>query len=258
MAIILSIPLRSRGSQDRLTWKLEKKGSFSVKSCYWIACDVVLGNSISSSSLGDPFLSLWKALWKAKVPGKVAICAWRACNNLLPTREKLSNKGYSGDMRCLLCSHSFETIGHIICECPTAKVIFTQPPFSLHLNTPHSFIFKEWMLEQAISLSSDKFARLLMFVWSLWKNRNEKLWNEASQPSSVIISATMAWYESFLQANQSNIGLSNRSAPHSKSWVSPTGNCVCSMLMALIFLTAILGVSGYGWCSKEWERQVSC
>lgn len=108
IAIILGIPLRSRCSQDRLTWKLEKKGSFSVKSCYWIARDVVLGNSISSSSLGDPFLSLWKALWKAKVPGKVAICAWRACNNLLPTREKLSNKGYSGDMRCLLCSHSFE------------------------------------------------------------------------------------------------------------------------------------------------------
>lgn len=185
-----------------------------------------MGNSISSSSLGDPFLSLWKTLWKAKVPGKVAICAWRAYNNLLPTREKLSNKGYSSDMRCLLCSHSFETIGHIICECPTAKAIFTQPPFSLHLNTPQSFILKEWMLEQATSLSFDKFARLLMFVWTLWKNRNEKLWNEASQPSLVIISATMAWYKSFLQANQSPIGLSFCPAPQIKSWVPRTGNCV--------------------------------
>lgn len=82
------------------------------------------------------------------------------------------------------------------------------------------------MLEQATSLSSDKFSRLLMFVWSLWKNRNEKLWNEASQPSPVIISTTMAWYESFLQANQSTIGLSFCPAPQNKSWVPPTGNCV--------------------------------
>lgn len=149
MDAILCLPLSSQCRHDRLTWKLEKRGRFTVKSCYKIARDVVLGNFLSSSSLGDPFVSLWKALWKANVPGKVAICAWRACNNLLPTKDRLSTKGYSGDMRCLLCSSHVETIGHIVCEFPTARGILQQPPFSFQLYSPHSFNFKEWMLDQA-------------------------------------------------------------------------------------------------------------
>lgn len=140
-------------------------GSAEVKTCYKLSRDYVLGNLLSSSSRGDPFRFLWKALWSANIPGKVAICAWRVCNNLLPTRAQLSTKGYMGDLRCLLCSHSFETIGHIVCECPVAQEISqSRPPFSLQLHTPHSFSFKEWMLEQASSMSSEAFARLLMFV----------------------------------------------------------------------------------------------
>lgn len=102
-----------------------------------------------------------------KVPGKVTICAWRACNDLLPTIAKLSMKGYEGDMRCLLCSHPFETIGHIHVGCPMAQTIVVEPPFSFQVQVFHSFNFKECMLEQEISLSSLAFARQLMLLWSL-------------------------------------------------------------------------------------------
>lgn len=90
-----------------------------------------------------------------------------------------------------ICTHYFETIGHLICECLTPRLFFLSH-LSLHLITTRFFNFKEGMLEQACSLSSDKFARLLMFIWSLWKNKNEQLWNEAAQPSPVIVSLTMA------------------------------------------------------------------
>lgn len=127
---------------------------------------MILGRVLSSSSIGDPFHSLWQCLWRSKVPGKVAICVWRACQNLLPTREKLSFKGYIGEMKCLLCPHPLETVGHIMCECPSEKAILGSPPFSINSLVSHSFNFKEWMLEQAVSLSSGKFARLMMFIWS--------------------------------------------------------------------------------------------
>lgn len=110
-------------------------GSFSIKTCYWIARDVVLGSSISSSSICDPVLSLWKALWKATVPaGKVMIymCtnSLQQSTTLYPQEENLAVR-----VTLFICSHSFETIGHLICECLTAKAIFSQPPFSLHLST---------------------------------------------------------------------------------------------------------------------------
>ena len=138
-----------------------------MKSCYRIARDFVLGSLLSSSSTGDPFSPLRKALWNAKVLVKVSICAWRACLDLLPTRAKLSSKGYIGDLRCILCSQPFEHIGHLICECHTAQSILAAFPFSLQVQVSNYFIFKEWMLDQVISLPSTVFARLLMIIWSL-------------------------------------------------------------------------------------------
>lgn len=194
---------------------------FPVKTGYWIARDLVLGNILSSSSLGDPFLQLWKSLWKAKVPGKVAICAWRACKNLLPTRAKLITKGYSGDLNCLLCNHPFETIGHLVCECPLAKAILCNPPFMLHPVVSPSFSFTEWMLEQAVALTSSNFARLLMFIWSFWKNRNEKLWKNSEMNAPSLLSMTMAWYDEFLQHSQRGLVDPCKSPQMRKSWSPP-------------------------------------
>lgn len=122
---------------------------------------------------------------------------------MLPTRAKLVSKGYVGDMSCLLCSHSYESIGHIMCECPTTKSIIGSPPFSLQAYISHSFNFKEWMLEQAVTLSSSNFARLVMCIWSFWKNRNDKLWRNVEKPPQVLTSITMSWHEEFLQTSQS-------------------------------------------------------
>lgn len=161
---ILCIPLSPRCSQDRATWKLERKGVFSTKTAYWVARDFVLGDILSSTSHGDPYAALWKALWNAQVPGKVSICLWRACHNLLPTRERLLTKGYTGDLHCLLCSHQLESAGHLFCDCPTARTILSGAPFSLQVPFTPSFNFKEWMLEQATSLTSGTFAKLLMII----------------------------------------------------------------------------------------------
>ncbi|XP_062020952.1 uncharacterized protein LOC133737412 [Rosa rugosa] len=110
---ILCIPLGRRQCSDKLIWSPEKKGFYSVKSAYWIAWEQVLQNVLTSTSNGDPFKELWQQLWKAKIPGKVIICNWRACNNLLPTRERLLAKGYIGTTECLLCQNRIEDNYHL-------------------------------------------------------------------------------------------------------------------------------------------------
>ncbi|KAL6145468.1 hypothetical protein ACLB2K_056154 [Fragaria x ananassa] len=44
-----------------------------------VARDVYLGTGIATGSNVDPYLPIWKALWKAKVPNKVAILEWEQC-----------------------------------------------------------------------------------------------------------------------------------------------------------------------------------
>ncbi|XP_024172054.1 uncharacterized protein LOC112178075 [Rosa chinensis] len=201
-ASILSIPLSHHYVPDRWCWTPEKRGIFTVKSAYWIARQQVLGNVLASSSTGDPFQVLWKCIWKAKIPGKVQICAWRACNNLLPTREQLLKKGYDGDMRCLLCNHTLECNAHLFCRCPAALEILSGTSFFLPASSLPNLDFREWMLGKALNLKSEAFEKLLMIIWGLWKNRNKKLWEGRAQSSHDIMLECFAWLEEFQQARK--------------------------------------------------------
>ncbi|XP_062014092.1 uncharacterized protein LOC133730534 [Rosa rugosa] len=224
---ILCVPLSHRNRSDRLSWKLGNKGKFSSKTAYYVAQEVVMGDVFASSSIGDPFRILWKSLWKAKIPGKVSICIWRACHNVLPTRESLSKKGYTGDMGCLLCRHQVESVGHVLCGCPIAQEILTAPPFSIQVPITHSFIFKEWLLDQSSTLSYENFSKLLMLLWVLWKNRNDKLWNDNAKNASTIVACTVAWYEEFLQANRDTIMVIDKRTKARAHWSPPMSGLLC-------------------------------
>ncbi|XP_024163967.1 uncharacterized protein LOC112170934 [Rosa chinensis] len=165
---VVCIPLGSRNMVDKLCWRPEKKGFFSVKTAYWIARTNVLANSLASTSHGNTYHALWKRMWKANVLGKVKICIWRACSDLLPTRAKLFTKGYRGDLRCLLCSHFVEDIAHVLCKCPTTVEILTATPFHLESSLLPNIDFKELMLDHALHLKQEVFDKLLMVLWALW------------------------------------------------------------------------------------------
>ncbi|XP_024177653.1 uncharacterized protein LOC112183500 [Rosa chinensis] len=169
-----------------------------------IARTKVLENVLTSTSQGDPYKELWRRIWKATVPGKVQIYVWRACSNLLPTRAKLSTKGYQGDLQCLLCSHAYEDTSHVFCKCPIATAILTASPFNLGSSLLPSLEFKEWLLDHARNLPNDLFAKLLMILWALWKNRNNMLWNHTKQSAEELVLSSLAWLEEFGKANKIN------------------------------------------------------
>ncbi|XP_070668779.1 uncharacterized protein [Malus domestica] len=52
---------------------------------------------------------LWKALSRAKVPGKVKVCVWR-CLNALPSRVNMRNRRVISDNYCPFCANVPETI----------------------------------------------------------------------------------------------------------------------------------------------------
>ncbi|KAL6223339.1 hypothetical protein ACLB2K_006726 [Fragaria x ananassa] len=88
----------------------------------------VMGNALASSSQGDGYKALWQKIWQAKVPGKVQVCVWRACQNLLPTRTRLTTKGYEGAVDCIICGHHYEDTVHLFCQCPIAKEVLSKLP----------------------------------------------------------------------------------------------------------------------------------
>ena len=76
---ILKIPLSRRLVQDLIVWIHTKNGKYSVKSGYHIAKQLKLDdyNDGECSSQRVPN-QIWTKIWKANVPNKIKVFAWRA------------------------------------------------------------------------------------------------------------------------------------------------------------------------------------
>ncbi|XP_004298055.1 PREDICTED: uncharacterized protein LOC101313796 [Fragaria vesca subsp. vesca] len=117
-----------------------------------------------------------------------------------------------------------ESLEHLFCTCNLSREIFGNPPFSF----PQSHItWKDWLLERAVTLTPAMFDKLLVLLWSIWRNRNEVLWRDKGKSPHQIIIAAMAWYEEYLQANvahQTSSAVNRQSGR--KFWKPPFGTAL--------------------------------
>jgi hypothetical protein len=93
---ILNTLLVTQVVDDRLLWKAEKNGYYSVRSAYRLCTDVLTD---SSHHHWDGF---WQGIWRLKVPPKIKNLIWRMCRNVIPTRQRLQDKGVQCPLTCVV------------------------------------------------------------------------------------------------------------------------------------------------------------
>lgn len=76
-----------------------------------------------------------------------------------------------------LCDKEAETIEHALLHCSISATIWFVSPLGFR-----SFYRSEdglcaWLAHMVQSLSKNNFELLLVLLWSIWKVRNEFLWN---------------------------------------------------------------------------------
>jgi hypothetical protein len=120
---ILKIRPRVRMTEDVLAWALEKSGVYSVCSCYRLLKkesaeleSLKLGETTTSS---DEF-RWWQKIWKLKVPPKIRIFWWRACQDYLPSKAELRRRHVTEEDHCESCGQLGESLYHIAISCPLA------------------------------------------------------------------------------------------------------------------------------------------
>lgn len=89
----LSIPISHSGKQDSLVWHPNPNEVYSIKSGYHLATTEALSNLPSqASSSCQPPKGVWKFIRNLNVPPKLKHFWWRACCNLLATKENLFHR----------------------------------------------------------------------------------------------------------------------------------------------------------------------
>ncbi|XP_075674823.1 uncharacterized protein LOC142644018 [Castanea sativa] len=85
--------------RDKLVWAATPNGKFMVKSAYWLALDMKRAKNGSTSGPSGQ-QQLWRSIWSADVPNKIKNFAWRACQNILPTKANLFHSKVISSEKC--------------------------------------------------------------------------------------------------------------------------------------------------------------
>nr|POE95977.1 hypothetical protein CFP56_57498 [Quercus suber] len=147
---ILKIPLSYSLPEDSLIWLGNRKGSFSVKSTYCVAKDLVeseAAGASSSSHLASPF---WRKIW----------------------RRGLNTAGF-----CQICNKELESIFHALFHCHHAKQTWScwsDCPVNLYSPTSDFIGITSQIMEKG---SSTNLGLFFMVAWSIWGNRNNAVHN---------------------------------------------------------------------------------
>jgi hypothetical protein len=187
---ILNIPLSPNLPQDRVIWIGSKSGLFSVKSAYFI------GRSLKEEARGQCSYAgnlpdIWKDLWNLKVPGKVKMFAWRACQNLLPTRENLCRRRVIQDPSCPCCGLAVESVIHCLWSCPAASDVWGDLLSCFQKCSSFQFSFMHLLEYCFQTFEKDKVELMLVVARNIWLRKNSLIFQGS------FLSPNRVWEESF-------------------------------------------------------------
>jgi hypothetical protein len=81
---------------------------------------------------------------------------WKACNNILPTKENLYKKRITEDSLCPLYNSVTETVGHILWSCESSKDVWAECCRSLQKCSNAEDGFPDILEKLASRLSEDE------------------------------------------------------------------------------------------------------
>ncbi|CAH9075012.1 unnamed protein product [Cuscuta epithymum] len=162
--LILGIPVSQRHVPDKLVWRWEENGNYSVKSSY----KFLMQSSGNVSSYG------WTRMWNLPIPPKVKFFFWQACIGCLPTADTLMTK----------------------------RQVWGLMNWSFQLDA--SISFEMWVERLMNNHNEERCSKFIMLIWGLWNARNTILWQQVYTPPQSIVAGALTFLEGWQQAQGTN------------------------------------------------------
>ena len=169
----------NRDVKDVLNWKDSKNGCFPVRSLY---------RSFTKAS-SNPFP--WSIILRSWASMRVSFFASEMSWNIILTIDQLKRRGWNMSTRCYLCKGEEEIINHPILFCKKATMLWS---------LLFSLFGAQWVLHFSIKRNLISWHRAfgskrrektwraapLCLMWTLWKERNENVFNDIEQSDQAL------------------------------------------------------------------------
>jgi hypothetical protein len=122
---VLAIKHPARLCEDFVSWLPESNGIFTVRSAYWpgIQHNLDAKRNVQCSSEQNGERKIWELVWRAKVPQKLRIFAWKVATCTLAVRKGLYQRIQSVDPICTICGVEREDSHHALVRCTMARAL---------------------------------------------------------------------------------------------------------------------------------------
>jgi ribonuclease HI len=229
--LIQTIPISSTDKEDLLLWRGTKSGIFTVKSAYHMQKEV-LSNSVAGGSTKRENSKIWKNIWSLPVPSVVRNFLWRACHNILPTRENLCRRKIIRDPLCPLCGRDRESVFHILWQCPSAMDVWTMGCRKIHKSFFPGTDFLQVVEGVFTKCDMDEQIHFATLARRIWLRRNEVVHGGVLTHPHVVLQQTMKAIQEYALAQEKG----NETAP-------PSGGPAANRWLA----------PEEGWCKGNWD-----
>jgi len=239
--IRLYIPL----NEDRLIWRKEKNGEYSVRSAYHLCMNELLDTSHSKKQ------GSWQLLWNLKAPPKFKKLLWHICRNCLPTKWEFETRGL-----IVLLSALYIILRRITfissLDVQTASIFgacgMLFPLSAAYLIRIMILVLLYSMFLQV--LAADGVALFGCLLWSIWKQRNNKIWNDITDAQSYVFDRAKTMLEDWKTTRSIQDTSSNRQqSEQNVKWMKPNSSRVkCYIDTSFCKLTNRFGI---GVCIRD-------
>lgn len=149
---------------------------------------------------------IFHAIWKLKIPNKVAFFVWRLMRDRLPTKLNLTRRNIDiNDTLSPFCTEKEEDAGHLFFSCHRIRQIWWESlswinmvgPFSQH---PRQNFMQHSFCNTHLGIKSQRW--LIWWValtWSIWNHRNRIVFSNDSPNTSKILDDAIFFCWSWLR-----------------------------------------------------------
>lgn len=189
--------------EDKWSWSWETKGTFTTKSVYKahyaakISCDLAT------------------AIWGSWAPLRCKFAAWLFIRNRVWTADRLAKRGLPHNEKCSFCNTNEEDAQHLFMGCAISNIIWSKVLTWANFQTmipPISISLQNWWQEARKTVAGKrlkKFDSIVMLTsWSIWKERNNRVFEKTSKPANVICDQIIKEAEQWNLASKGHLYLS--------------------------------------------------